>query len=38
VLGQLNVGIGPGAEVPDNEEIVQLRGDGRVLKGLGADC
>ena len=38
VLGQLHVGIGPGAEVPDDEEIIQLGGDGRILKGLGTDC
>jgi hypothetical protein len=38
VLGQLNIGVGPGAEVPDDEEIIQLGGDGRILKGLGTDC
>jgi len=38
VLGQLHIGIGPGTEVSDDEEIVQFGGDGRILKGLGADC
>jgi hypothetical protein len=38
VLGQLNVGIGPGTEMSNYEEIVKLRRDCRILNGLGADC
>lgn len=38
VLGQLHVGIGPGTEVSDYEEIIQLRGNCRILNGLRADC
>lgn len=34
VLGQLHIGIGPGTEVSDYEEIVELRGNSWILNGL----